>query len=252
MKGWLKASLIIFIIGIILIIIGFMLGGGSMFFHWNEELESFSQEYDGGIENLKLDIGAAQVVIKEAEGFKVEAQKINKENFKVQLENGELQVINKKFAFNFVGVGNNSSTITIYVPKGFEFNAIKMNLGAGKLEAGTLIAQTTDIEVGAGQLGIRDLTTKDISIDCGVGETRIGGRIQQNAKIHGGVGSITLDLKGKEEEYNYKLQVGVGEVSINGSSYSGLGNDKRITNTQESRLFDIDCGVGKIDISMKE
>jgi hypothetical protein len=70
-------------------------------------------------------------------------------------------------------------------------------------------------------------------------------------KIDCGVGNVELDLVGKETDYNYKYSVGLGEFTINDTNYSkGSGDGKKDNNAAND--FDIDCGIGSIEINIKE
>ena len=58
-----------------------------------------------------------------------------------------------------------------------------------------------------------------------------------------GVGSLEFTLTGPEENYDYDISVGVGEVRCGQEDFSGLGARKEIDN-HAGRLIKIDCGAG--------
>ena len=66
-----------------------------------------------------------------------------------------------------------------------------------------------------------------------------------------GVGEIDINLKGQEEDYDYEVSCGVGDVKIGSHSYSALGNDKNIDNNADNTIT-LDCGVGQIRVMFQQ
>ena len=61
----------------------------------------------------------------------------------------------------------------------------------------------------------------------------------------------TLLAAGKitQEDYNYDLECGVGNLDVGSDSYSGLGREKSISNTGADRKVDLECGMGNVSVN---
>lgn len=249
MKKSFKASLIIFIIGFIITVTALALGGRFESLPSRNTLANFSQSYTN-VESLNIDLNAAQIEINTGDEFKVEASDISKDTFKAYVDNGVLYVQDKS-KFNFQFLNNNQPKVTIYLPENFNPQNMKINIGAGELISEKLAANIIDINLGAGNLQISKLETNEINIDNGVGNVELSGAINTNAYIKCGIGNVKLDLKGNEKDYNYNLNAGIGEITLNDQNFAGLGN-KVIDNSSENKKFKIDCGIGKLNLNINE
>lgn len=241
-------------IGIIILVIAifiFVLGGKFMMEMNERDLLDFSEEYSDNIQNLKIDIDVAELEIKTGNTFKVEATDIKKDKFEVAIKSGELSINNKNQRILGLGFNRYNTKIVLYIPKDFKFDNVNMKIGVGKIMTQEIISNECIIKVGVGEFIAKDLKTNYLDIDCGTGNAEIEGIVSTNAKINSGIGSISLDLKGNEKDYNYNVNVGIGEVVINENSYSGLANKKKESNTEKPNLFDISCGIGKVNLKIK-
>ena len=215
-------------------------------------------------------------------GFSIDAKHIYEDTFKSYVENGiwyikdnynnrnNINLFGISFPIHF-GSGNVfSPSIVITVPKGFEAENLEIELGAGEMTfeklatksfdlsvgAGAVngrtltIANHAQISVGAGSINIKDFLADTVDMDCGVGSMRIDGSISGDADIECNVGEIKLDLTGDEDDYNYIVDCGIGEIRINNARYS-FNNKEKIYNKNAKATFDLNCGVGSIKIDME-
>ena len=84
-----------------------------------------------------------------------------------------------------------------------------------------------------------------------MGTVEVSGDTRQKADLECGVGSLVYTAAGKETDFNYRLECGVGELNIGESSYSGLGVERTIDNRAQ-RTMDISCDVGSTEIYFEE
>ena len=109
-------------------------------------------------------------------------------------------------------------------------------MGAGEFESkNPVTAMEADLEIGTGSMTFADLSARKTDGECGLGE-------------------LDLTLTGTQEDYNYDLECGVGNLDVGSDSYSGLGREKTISNKGADRKLDLECGMGNIsvDFSGKE
>ena len=123
---------------------------------------------------------------------------------------------------------------TVTLKDGFNTGELDVSVAAGEFtNTGRLTAREVSIEVGAGNVELSELDTKELEADCGVG-------------------NIGLNISGRETDYNYEISCAAGEVEIGGSSYSGIGHSKEITNPNVKGDMELNCGVGNITVTFTE
>ncbi len=238
------------IIGLIIALIAFVFGG-RVNNAFQGERTNLTETYQY-VNTLNIDYSAGEISIVNGEEFKIVAENVSKGRFTSKVENGVWTITDKnKSFFYFIGNinWNYDPKVTIYLPKNTMLKECSFSIGAGKISADVINADTFSVKVGAGEIDVSNLTAKDSNLDCGVGRIGIEGSISGNSKINCGVGEIFLNLKGDPDSYNYTVKVGIGETKINGTSFSGI-SDKKITNNNAASEFNIDCGIGEINLTV--
>ena len=125
---------------------------------------------------------------------------------------------------------------TVYLNRDIETEKLSVEMGAGEFESkNPVTAREADLEIGTGSMTFADLSARKTDGECGLGE-------------------MDLTLTGTQEDYNYDLECGVGNLDVGSDSYSGLGREKSISNKGADRKLDLECGMGNIsvDFSGKE
>lgn len=222
----------------------------------NWEIYDFTQTYTD-VTELSFDVSAGEVNIVSGTEFSIEAQNVPKEGFSSSVEDG-VWIIKEQwpgsvrwFTWNGWPFQDEAPLITITLPEDFIAEKAEFSLAAGKADIEQLQAKSASLTVSAGQLTAEGLALQDAQIHCGAGQITLSGSITGGSKAECGAGQITLDLTGKEKDYNYTVNVGVGEVKINESSYHGFG-DQVVVNNDAKNDLDIQCGVGQIKLKIGE
>lgn len=209
------------------------------------------------VERLKLDIGYANLLLKEAEGeeiiVRVNAEDIEN-NYKCSLkENQKLHVSYEEHKVHHIEK-RTSNEITVLIPGQKRFQKVKLELGAGEavLEEGGLSCEMLDLQVGAGKVKLENVDVGSANIQCGAGKFFMRGKVHSNFNADCGVGSMEVNLYGKEEDYNYKVSCALGKVEINHSSARKFISQKSITNANAIGTVTLNCGLGKIEVNTIE
>ena len=243
----LKITLLFAVVGAAFCIAGFCLGferdqlsealgkvrSGNTFL--SGKTKKFSEAYTD-IDTLKLEIEtvSCRILPSTDETWKVAGENVPSD-FEVKAGGGTLKISGNTHRFWGFGFGGNSKAgIEIYVPKNAKLKDIDLDIGAGEvaMENGSLIScEKLALDVGAGSCTLNLDLSKDADVECGVGE-------------------IALNLKGKESDFDYAVECGIGSVQIGDTEYSGLGTDKKITNSAKKKI-DAQCGVGSISIDFE-
>lgn len=186
------------------------------------------------VEALDLEVGAAdcRLILYEGDTWKVAGYQVPS-RFKCRQSGKTLKIDCSKNGWGFLNFGMTNTELAIYIPRSQALRTVKLDVGVGSLETEDGVLKCDKLE-----------------LDCGVGECTVRADIGQKGDIDGGVGNITLTLIGKEQDFNYDIDYGVGSVEVGKSSYSGLGGDRKIDNDAD-RDLEIDCGVGNIVIDFE-
>lgn len=195
------------------------------------------EDYDASFTSVRaLDIEAGvtsvYLTVSEDDSFHVSGKGLSKK-FECYQDKDVLKIRNDARLFT---AGNlEGSILTVAIPRGTELDEVDLDIGAGVLET-------------------EWLTCGELDIDCGAGSVTVNGKLSHEADISCGAGEVILNLENAEEEFNYDLSVGVGEIVIGERSYSGLAREKEIIHHRDDRHgdIDIDCAAGSVMISFNE
>ena len=149
---------------------------------------------------------------------------------------------------------NNEGDLIVYVPEGIEFETIRINAGAGKINIEELNTKELVLNLGAGNTEISRVNVSEkCSIDGGVGklsilsgtisQTDLVSKITGKSDINSGIGKVSIKLLGDKDNYKFKINKGIGAIDIAGEEMKDgqeWGNGKN--------YIDIDGGIGEIKI----
>ncbi len=133
------------------------------------------------------------------------------------------------------------SKLTVWVMQGDQ--------SAGTLKADGLACRTADLEVGAGEMTVKNLTcTQESSLDVGMGKLTIdGGSLDGKNEVSCGMGVAEVAVS-RPADYGYALESGMGSVTIDDYSHSGMGVELEV-NRSAATFYDIECGMGEVTIT---
>ena len=137
----------------------------------------------------------------------------------------------------------------ITVPRDTVFDEVELSIGAGTLKADGLACRTADLEVGAGEMTVKNLTcTQESSLDVGMGKLTIdGGSLDGKNEVSCGMGVAEVAVS-RPADYGYALESGMGSVTIDDYSHSGMGVELEV-NRSAATFYDIECGMGEVTIT---
>lgn len=198
-------------------------------------------------EEMKIDLLNDELILQthEGENIIVEVENDTSQNVKVDSSSKKVEIESTK--------RKNNRRIIVSYPAGHSFSKIDINVGAGSVSIqDELYADELDVEIGAGELVNETLVTVGIlKVEVGAGSAEITDVKADKIDGECGIGSLYISIRGQETDYNYKLECGIGDISIDGESYSGLAKEKKITNAGASGEIDLECGIGEIEIEFE-
>ena len=122
--------------------------------------------------------------------------------------------------------------IEVLVPTGYEFDKISVDIGAAECQ-------------------FSQIHTNKLDIDTGVGAVTFTGTVAGDVELETGVGDVTLNLANPEQDYNYRIECGVGTIRVGGSSYTMLSHETHINNNAPYSM-ELECGVGSITVNFSD
>lgn len=260
MKTFYKV-LISFMIGICLIVVGISIGGMSQIssiaffqnFHmeWGyERMNDIYFESQNQVDELKIDVHQGNVQIHQSHdihSLKVEAKNLYS-GFDVYQDN-EKVVVDQPHYWWFYQPGH--AQIDIYVPENMSLDKIKINMSAGRAKIDNIKADKIEVDSAAGDLSINHIECDKFDLDTSMGNTSIKYLTANKINADCGMGNVKMLLNGRESDYNYNIDVGLGNINIGGEKFSGIAKKQSHRNDGMKKL-DVDCGLGNVDIEMED
>lgn len=207
------------------------------------------------LNNLNIDIAYSDLKILLGDNYKLET---NNKYLKVTEEDNTIYIKDNRKLLK-----RKNYDITIYLPiekyfdnlnidsgagkfeiEKLKANNLNLNLGAGKVNIKSLLVNNnTKIDTGAGSLIIETSKLNNLDLNMGVGEVNISSYLSGKNKIDAGVGSLTLNLLDRIDNYTFNINKGIGKISY---------NDEKISNGtfgQGNNIVNIEGGIGSIIIN---
>lgn len=248
--------------------------GASAGTHLKTEAENMVNIYkDDQIESIKISNSVGKLIVEQGTQFQVTFENAGK-NMECYVNGSKTLIVkDKRHGFNWFGnwlsgeEDLSHTIITVQVPEGFTADrlhidggvgsvsidsiavkSLELDCGAGNLDGRNITAERVDINAGVGNITLSNVNFEGLDLDSGVGEVKIQGLLKGKNDIDAGVGNIRLDLEGSENDYDFKIDPGIGVVRINDRKQGEV----KYTNKTAAHYFDIDGGIGNCSIVFSE
>ena len=218
--------------------------------HDTEELfdEDFSfQSQD--IKRINFDLKNVDLTIEEDNSddqVRIQIENSGKNDISVKNNSGTLEIKDHR---SKIGKTTKNIDVALDIPADLELEDVLVELGVGDVEIEKLLVKyTLNMKLGTGDVEIERLSAGTLDVSCGVGNLEIEKlRLEGSASIEGGVGDTRIGMLANENDFNYKISTGVGDVRIFDSEFRGLGGAKKISNGSDKEIV-IHSGVGDMEI----
>lgn len=224
-----------------------------------------------GIKNLELTLGAGQFFVREkdvADGvISITVQGVGDCDYYTDVDTLYVEGFRGK---HFMGEDLSKNQIIIDIPNGSRFDEVELTCGAGVAELDNITADELEIEVGAGEVSINfanvtkfsanvgagrvetsDMTADKVDLEVGMGECFYHGKGLKELDAECSLGNMEIIVDGSEEDYNYEIECGAGNIDIGGRNISGLAAEKNIYNGAPGTI-ELSCNMGNITVSFQE
>ena len=220
------------------------------------------------IRKLEIEVGGCQLETRRSGDDSIYLEVENAHKFQGYVSEGTLYIrATAGSAVNWTDIGKRK--IMLYLPDGFYFDEVDIEVGAGELRlddlytdkaklevgAGLIIlesAQVQDLEVsvGAGSVQLNDMLITELNAEIDMGEFLAEGILYGDADVSCSMGNIEMTLEGSEEEFNYKLEGAMGNISVGQESFNGVSGERKIDNHADKKI-EIECSMGNITIDFR-
>ena len=210
---------------------------------------------------LDIDVAFTNLIIKKGDFLVAET---NNKDINCKQDNQNLQIKEKQHG---LFSGNNKDDLVVYIPENLEFEKVKINAGAGKIQIENINTKNLHLELGAGETIIEKINVTDdckiesgagkvsilsgnineLDLDMGIGKFEVASAITGNSKINAGIGNLELNIQGNKENYKLKVDKGIGAIKIDGKE---VAND--VTYGDGENTIKINGGIGSIKIDFQE
>ncbi|MBR6664716.1 MAG: DUF4097 family beta strand repeat protein [Lachnospiraceae bacterium] len=199
------------------------------------------------VKNWNLELGGCNFVEKfsEDDAYYVEYKGKGKSQAYVKGDELFVKVLNS----SNISI-DEENCFTLYIPAEVELDKAEIELGAGKAMVGGFIAKEMKSSIGAGELFLTATKLGKVEVEVGAGKCTIWSEITDELKAECAMGSLELKLKGKEEDFDYKIEAVSGSVSLGGQQYSGLAKEKEIDNDADKKM-ELECAMGSIQVNFE-
>lgn len=203
----------------------------------------------GAAEKLEIELKSDELIFEEHTGTGII----------VEVKNDSIELVKVSESGNTIKITSHGKRITnrivkVSFPKDMKFHEAEISVSAGSVNVrGNISADKLKVHMGAGEfLNSGFITAKEADLEVGAGSMVMKGLNAQEIDGECGVGEMSLEINGKEQDYSYSLECGIGEINLGADSYSGLGKEKSINNPGAKGAIDLECGIGEIAVSFTE
>ena len=195
------------------------------------------------VKNLDIRFGAGTFEIQESEDDSIYLEMEHAIPFEYGIdEEGTLYV--KPTSDKVIG---GAGTITLWLPKNMVLGEVDLELGAGEMKANSLEMKELEVAVAAGQITLNKIKCDDAKLQVGAGEITIDRCELKDLSLELAMGDARLKLAGKEEDYDYDINCGAGEVKVGSMVSAGLAFDRDIDLGNDKKI-EVECAMGSVEI----
>lgn len=262
------------------------IGGGRWFVGWdgegsseliiNNETISGDGQYQipaDDISNLELSLGAGTFIIEEKDAtdgmIDISVRGVGSCDYHVDGNTLYVDGFDNVDA-RLVHINDAENVITLKVPKDSSFDSTVTEIGAGIMRVSNIDTKDFSVSLGAGEVDLEAMNVDDFSAEIGAGAMNaddmqinhaslsvdvggcvFSGNISGDMEVECSMGSVELDLDGKQSDHNYDIECSAGNISMEGFSAMVLDGERNIDNGADS-TYSISCDMGNVEIEFED
>ena len=213
---------------------------------------------------LKLELGGCALELETSEQDTTRVTTENAGRFQVYQKGNELNVKATRKAKE----DGAECKITLYLPAGYSWDEVDVQLGAGYVNLGIIETLKLEVEVGAGKVTGDGVTAGELELEVGAGEIvmtnvvagqveadvdmgnlNLQGVISGNVEARCSMGNITMALDTSVTSYDYELDCVAGSIQLGEEKYGSSAVTKKVIQNGAGVKMDLDCSIGNIVVT---
>lgn len=205
--------------------------------------------------NLDVEFGAGVLDIYYDDVEYIQVKQKNIPDLKVSVKNDTLRIYEDADISIDLGIDLDDvedRSLTIIIPNEMQFDEVELEIGASKADIKDVWAEKLAITVGAGQADVSKITAKQFDLEVGAGQTTVVQLEVEKLDVEAGLGQVNIALNGVQEDYNYEVECGIGNVVVGSTSYGGLGAEQSVKHDGATKKIRVECGIGEVRIKFKD
>ena len=194
--------------------------------------------------------------ILDTDEIKVDQEKLKIEDHSKLLKNVNknvtLEIIIPNRLIHEIEVENKTGDVTL---QGIETNELSLELGVGDIELEEVtIHSETEIKGGTGNIQVKDSTFySKFDIEEGAGDIAFIGELMGNVKINCGIGDVKLEVDNHRDNYHIVAEGGVNSLKIDGEKMGGSLATQYNDNYKNNRFdMKLEVGVGDVQVNFND
>jgi hypothetical protein len=197
---------------------------------WSTALDSF--------QTIRMNLAAANVVLERGDDFSIAYTGAEELVPDYSVDGDVLKITNEKNNKKIYTVRD--CTLTVTLPEGADLAELNARINAGEIQIRGIDAENLDVEIDAGNVEVSNGSYTHVSMDVDAGNVTVDNCtvINTSAEVNMGniefkncafdaldatsdMGNIEIDSSQPLDGYEVRMSADLGNVTVNGKSYSG-------------------------------
>lgn len=198
--------------------------------------------------NMEIGFGAGVLDVYYDDVEEVEIHEKNIDGFKVNVKNNTL-LIGSNLDVDLHNVDDlDNRSLVVIIPTSMAFEDVDLEIGATQADINGLSAKDISVTIGAGQASISNITADNMELEVGAGQATVSNLTAEKIDVEAGLGQVNIELNGLQEDYNYNVECGMGQVVVGQYSYGGLGAEQHTHHSHATKEINVECGMGEVQV----
>jgi DUF4097 and DUF4098 domain-containing protein YvlB len=221
---------------------------------WNAALDSF--------QTIRMNLAAANVVLERGDDFSIAYTGAEELVPDYSVDGDVLKITNEKNNKKIYSVRD--CTLTVTVPEGADLAELNARINAGEIQIRGINAENLDVEIDAGNVEVSDGSYTYVSMDVDAGNVTVDNCTVTNtsAEVNMGniefknctfdvmdafsdMGNIEIESSKPLDGYKVRMSADLGNVTVNGKSYSGGYN----ADGDSERYVELSVDLGNVELT---
>lgn len=207
----------------------------------NQEIRDKVEKSLDSVVNLDIDVEVGDAIIQIGSENKVTFYNMSDREWEIRYDEGETKIETN----NKIKRINSDAKMVIEVKAG-EVSSLDISVDVGNLEVNDQNLKELDASCDVGSMSFKNVVSNYTKLSTDTGTISFAGELHGKTKIENDVGSVELTIKGKSEDYGYKIKTDMGEVEYDGQSF--LGSSSSQHEITRPNMLDITCDMGLVEV----